>query len=334
MSQSSKPLLSFRVFSCFLLCFLAITTVAATATADAAADRRTGSEKASELAGRDEVIKLRPSAYDANGRIPPGCQTTPSGATICAVISLDRYAVRQKNAPWQASIWSFKYTDYTPAEFRKTPEWARRHKCGGTLVAPEWILTAAHCIAGNLSDHPMKVRLGSTLLTDDNGQFFEVLKKVQHPRYNADRNRHDIALLQIKSVKADGIAPVKLGPAPTIQSPQRAEANVFGYGATKRGTGSAILLQAPVELWDLAECQKAYEGYTGKIDAFAICANGPGADSCQGDSGGPLVLDDLQIGVVSWGEECGDRSKPGVYMNVSKYLPWIRKVTNGTILAR
>lgn len=303
-------------------------TIGVAGEARAEAGQQPGREASGPSDGRDDVIKLRPSAYNAQGRPPSGCTRTESGAQICAIISLERYAVRQREAPWQASIWSFKHRDYTTAEFRQHPEWARRHKCGGTLIAQEWILTAAHCVTGTLADHPMKVRLGSTLLTDGKGRFFEVLNKVPHPRYDEDLKRHDIALLKITPVEGTDIRPVRLEALQDGAVREQKPAEVFGYGATRRNTGSALLLKADVKLWDRAKCQKAYEGYVGKVDAFVICANGPGADSCQGDSGGPLIADGKQIGLVSWGDECGDRSKPGVYMNIGKYLRWIKKVTN------
>ncbi len=171
----------------------------------------------------------------------------------------------------------------------------------------------------------MKVRLGSTLLTDNKGRFFEVLKKVPHPRYDSDKNRHDIALVQIVPVADADIRPIALEALEEQAIDEQKPAEVFGYGATRRNTGSALLLKADVSLWDRAECKKAYQGFAGIVDAFVICANGPGADSCQGDSGGPLIVEGRQIGLVSWGDDCGDRSKPGVYMNIGKYLQWIEK---------
>ncbi len=280
--------------------------------------------------GRDDVAALPRTIYDEAGALPPACTPTPDGGLICSVFSIDSYPASQADAPWQASLWSFKYTDYTAEELRAKPEWMRRHKCGGTLIAHEWVLTAAHCVTGQLADHPMRVRLGSPRLTDRAGQFYPVRRTIVHPGYTPRTKQNDIALLNIAPVALAGVVPVTLAtPPPPRTAPHPGPAMVYGFGATRDAAVSAILLMAPVQPWALARCQAAYRGHVAPVTALNLCANAPGTDSCQGDSGGPLMQQDQQIGVVSWGEGCAQADKPGVYVRVDKYLGWIARVTGG-----
>jgi trypsin len=281
---------------------------------------------------RDDSPTLAQTDYDDQGNLPPGCIETAMGQ-VCSVFSPASYPVAQDSAPWQASIWSFKYTDYTIQEFAAKPEWMRRHKCGGTLIASNWVLTAAHCVTGQLADHPMRVRFGSTGLGDGRGQLFPVIRKIVHPDYARDRGA-DIALLQIAPVRLPQVRPVVLArqAAPTTG---KTIGFVFGYGKTRGAAVSAILLRGVVGIWSKSKCEEAYPGQLGRNPARVLCANGSGVDSCQGDSGGPLMVRDQQVGVVSWGEGCARIGKPGVYVSVSAYLPWIeRQIGSGTLRRR
>jgi Trypsin len=286
---------------------------------------------------RDRSASLPQTYFDENGDFKPRprhCHTLHDGTRKCTrvVVKGITTALKQAEAPWQASLWWYKYTNYTPAEYAKKPEWDRRHKCGGTLIAAEWVLTAAHCVVGDYDGYPFKVRFGSTNLNDNVGKLFSVIgKPIHHPDYLARSKKHDIALLHISRVTLPGVRPIQLyGMNGARMVPADTPAKVLGYGKTIKGTQSALLLSGKVHIWAQGECENAYNGrYPGRITLLVLCANGPSTDSCQGDSGGPLIVGGVQWGVVSWGDGCAVPGSPGVYTNVAPYLKWIWGVTRG-----
>lgn len=297
-------------------------------------------EKTPPGGGRDDVADLPQTWYDAEGQPPPRrpCYKDEDGELVCprvyAVTGRSRPA-KLAEAPWQASLWSFKYTDYTPREYQLKPEWLRRHKCGGTLIAAEWVLTAAHCVRGDLADHPFRVRIGATSLTDPRGKLFTVRETIVHPGYDAVNKQHDVALLRIDPVRLPGVRPVTLnGTRGTAQIADDAPATIFGFGKTRQAEGSALLLKAQIAVWPRTYCKARMGLQAGRITPAVLCAGSDdGTDTCQGDSGGPLVIGvgakAVQVGVVSWGKGCGRIGVPGVYADVAIYLPWIWRVTGG-----
>ncbi|HEY4143597.1 serine protease [Pinirhizobacter sp.] len=190
--------------------------------------------------------------------------------------------------------------------------------CGGTLVTPSIVMTAAHCVGLSTPADERLVVVGRTVITDtQTGKLHRVARIVRHPRFNGGESpRYDIGFIELAEPVADA-ALVTLPPKGQPSDQRTGElTTVAGWGRTNHPDIILDRLQeASVELLPPSRCS----GYGVMYDpSLMLCAGSPGKDSCTGDSGGPLfsVAADgkiEQLGIVSYGWGCADPDYPGLY---------------------
>lgn len=234
--------------------------------------------------------------------------------------------------PWARSYYGGELTQITKFPWTASIKHYSKHRCSGTIISANRILTAAKCTTG-LQPTSLQVRVGSTD-SKSGGQYLYVQSIHNHPLYNASSHENDLSVMWLKTninLAAIGVQAVSL-PIQDEHVEINSLAAVSGWEECEGCYEGNVIRFSVVTLVSNERCNTYYRG---GIQEGMICGDGTDGEEppvtervCQRDYGGPVVEyeNNILMGVVSWGHGCLKKIRPGVYTRVAFFKDWIISV--------
>lgn len=199
--------------------------------------------------------------------------------------------------------------------------------CGGTLVAANKVVTAAHCMVGETTSS-VRVIGGRTYLNGTNGTVSKVSKIWINPDYSDATNGDDVAVLTLSTSMSYTPASYVASTDTSVYA-TGATARIIGWGTTSEsGSSSNQLRTATVPIVSNTSCAGSYGSDFVASDMVCAGYTNGGTDTCQGDSGGPLLIGGVLAGITSWGNGCAEAGYPGVYTRLTTFSNLVKTQIN------